>query len=257
MGGVSLPLAFAPDSPALRFIQQYPREHAEAVAHCAMLYGVRCLSVHASTGGALSLEQLTRLSGFTGAPQPVDGGGGGSYDDVDGPAGAQHEDEAAAVAAEVVAAPSQPRAKQTKGGASSAIRGAAQAWGKQEDAVSKGLAQRRVQPPARPSDGNLLEQQLHALEAELASLKASVNGSQQVAGASAAAVDRLMSISHDDDDEGGGAAPGDDDGWQGEPASDRDSVVAGTNIPAAGWIRCQTEQAPTDNAAAELLRRNG
>ena len=97
------------------------------------------------------------------------------------------------------------------------------------------------------SDGNLLEQQLHALKAELAALKASVNNSQQEAGASAAASSRLMRVSHQRDEAGQGAALGDDEGWQAEPASDRDSVVAGTDIPAAGWIRAQAEQAPADD----------
>lgn len=132
MGGVSLPLAFAPESPALRFIQQYPREDADAVAHCALLYGVRCLSVHASTGGALSLEQLTRLSGFTGAPQPALGCSSGSYDSDEA---TTHFEEEEAV---VVAAPhSPPRVSKKKlVAASSAIRGAAQAWEKEGDAVT-------------------------------------------------------------------------------------------------------------------------
>jgi len=131
---------------------------------------------------------------------------------------------------------------------SAAIRGAAQAWEVETDGVSRGLRQRRVQPPPRPaaaaprdrpdsSNGSnaALEQQLHALEAELAELKASVGSTdnehkeQQAASSSSsssAAVGRLVGLSLQQGDPAEPPSARDEDAWQADPASDRDSIAA-------------------------------
>ena len=236
MSGVtSLPLSFSPSSPALRFMQQYPREQAEVVAHCALLYGVRCLSVQASTSGALTVEQLRRLSGYAGSPPlAADGTGVDSVEDAQPRAA---EVEASATEIERTTEPdglpfSPPRvSRATRVAASSAIRGAARAWEAEADAVGRGLRQRRVQPPPRPraareseSDTDrgsnaALEHQLRALETELADLKASARVGSTF---SSAAVDTPVQLS-------------DDDAWQAEPPSDRDSTTAVrlSNLPSA------------------------
>lgn len=224
MSGVTLALTFPPSSAALRFMQQYPREQVELVAHCALLYGVRCLGVHASTSGALSLEQLKRLSGYADTtPLTADGSG---IDMVE----ADFARLTAAQAPEATTAEStsKPAASgSTRVAASTAIRGAADAWNAEASAVDRGLRRRRIQPPPRPrapretesdSDGGsnaALENQLHALEAELADLKDSAGGTWQDKEHSAA-VDKLLQLS---------ATVGvDADAWQAEPPSDRDSV---------------------------------
>ena len=112
--GISIPCHLPPDSPALAFLRHYPREHAQAVAHCALLYGVRCLEV-VGDGATLSLEQLAELSGFE-------------------PHAAEEEAETEA------AAPVDRRAG--RAAASAAIRGAASAWDDESDAVAAGLRKR-------------------------------------------------------------------------------------------------------------------
>ena len=261
---VTLPLSFPPNSPGLHFIQQYPREHAEAVAHCALLYGVRCLIVQASTSGALTLEQLKRLSGYTGpsqTPSNVNSGLRQSLEaefeqlknveanaDADADAGADADADAGPEGeAAANGAHSPPRvSRATRVAASAAIRGAAQAWEVETDGVSRGLRQRRVQPPPRPaaaaprdrpdsSNGSnaALEQQLHALEAELAELKASVGSTdnehkeqQAASSSSSAAVGRLVGLSLQQGDRAEPPSARDEDAWQADPASDRDSIAA-------------------------------
>ena len=188
MSCVTLALGFPPSSAALHFMQQYPREQAELVAHCALLYGVRCLSVHASTSGALSLEQLRRLSGYADAtPLTADGSGMDMVEaDFARLTAAQAPE---ATTAESTSKPAASGARRVA--ASAAIRGAADAWDAEASAVDRGLRRRRIQPPPRPrssretesdTDGGsnaALENQLRALGTELADLTGSAGGAWQ------------------------------------------------------------------------------
>lgn len=192
---------------------------ATLVAHCALLYGVRCLTVQASTSGALSLEQLRRLSGFADTAPPYAKSSG--TDSVEA-------DFAPLTAAQV---PEATTAESTgkRETASAAMRGAADAWEAEASAVARGLRRRRIQPPPRPraqhedeshTDGGsyvALENQLHALETELADLKASVSaGSTRQEKEHSAAVDNLMQLST--------TADVNADAWQAGPPPDQDPV---------------------------------
>ena len=231
--GISIPCHLPADSPALAFLRQYPREHAQTIAHCALLYGVRCLEV-VGDGATLSLEQLSELSGF----EP-------------------HAAQAVAVAEAEEAAPVDRRAG--RAAASAAIRGAASAWDDESDAVAAGLRKRRVQPPPRPSTApaepgagaSALEQQLHHLEAELASLKMSVHAE---ANDSAAATTRAVSAAERLAEEADGQQAWEEQGelekqWRQQrrentpaswaSASAADSAVV-AEIPSTGWIRSES-----------------
>ncbi len=225
-------------------MQQYPREQAEVVAHCALLYGVRCLGVQASTSGALTLEQLRRLSGYADTPLLTADGSRMESVEADFDRLAAAEVEVGGTAAEGTIPDALPPCTTCECvSASTAIRGAADAWEVEADAVDRGLRRRRIQPPPRPrapresesdTDGGsnaALENQLHALETELADLKASVSAGSTLQGKEhSAAVDKLMQLST--------TADVDEHTWQAEPPSDRDSVkVVRTGLDFSPHIR--------------------
>ena len=187
--------------------------------------------MQASTSGALTFEQLKRLSGHV---DTVSVGRDSPESDILEADDVKTHADLGEIAGDTnktdTTASSPPRvSRATRVAASAAIRGAAQAWEVEADAVGRGLRQRRVQPPPRPrapqqcdsdtDDGSTaaMHQQLHALETELADLKASINTHPDVDHASSAAKGQLLHLSSTVD--------GHEHDWHSESPSERDSVV--------------------------------